>query len=406
MAGKKDRMKDYMGEHRIGDSLVYNSKVFHRFQVSIFKHIEIPFENSYIVISCLEDDSKNEKSGSTGFTTLSQYQIKYVLSLKKSLWSKIASYWSGSNDDANKLKRYIDKIVAELTLNNYYTDSPITIWNNRSHYTKTLPPSGNITLKQRLYINFSVKRAVLKDIKWFINNKQEYRNKGKLYVRTYLLRGPPGTGKTKLIQFIAEHYILKMNIVKSLTWETLDSITNRESFDPKYAASPKVLIIEDIDLLLEEAQNHAKNNQTPKFNNNENSEMNMSYLMSMLDGSCYIDNVMIFITTNHPERIDERLLRPGRINANFLIDGLSEEKEIERLIRDNLSCDVSNEEILEAVASFANSKKPISSIVSVIEQKNTLRKNALVDLMTDLDCYEQKMRTKRQNNNPVGDTLS
>jgi len=48
-----------------------------------------------------------------------------------------------------------------------------------------------------------------------------------------------------------------------------------------------------------------------KFNDDV---INLSCLLNILDGLIELHGVMVIFTTNHPEKLDEAFLRPGRID--------------------------------------------------------------------------------------------
>lgn len=59
--------------------------------------------------------------------------------------------------------------------------------------------------------------------------------------------------------------------------------------------------------------------------------MSLSGLLNALDGVAAQEGRIVFMTTNHPERINPVLLRPGRIDlqANF---GYATAKQIEKMM--------------------------------------------------------------------------
>ena len=53
------------------------------------------------------------------------------------------------------------------------------------------------------------------------------------------------------------------------------------------------------------------NYDTIKFNDDA---LNLACLLNILDGLIELHGVMVIFTTNHPEKLDEAFLRPGRID--------------------------------------------------------------------------------------------
>jgi len=70
-----------------------------------------------------------------------------------------------------------------------------------------------------------------------------------------------------------------------------------------------ILLLEDIDCLFD------KRNVSQ-----ENSSLTFSNLINILDGVLYKHGIIIFMTTNHPEKLDNALMRIGRIDMIINID--------------------------------------------------------------------------------------
>ena len=77
-----------------------------------------------------------------------------------------------------------------------------------------------------------------------------------------------------------------------------------------------ILLLEDIDA--------AFNSRTQSTDKGYQSGVTFSGLLNALDGVASAEEVITFMTTNHPERLDPALLRPGRIDMKILIDNASD----------------------------------------------------------------------------------
>lgn len=154
---------------------------------------------------------------------------------------------------------------------------------------------------------------ILDDVKDFLNSGEWYHNRGIPYRRGYLLYGPPGGGKTSFIQAIAgelDYNICLLNLSeKHLTDDRLNHLMNN-------IPDRSILLLEDVDA--------AFNNREQSNDQGYVSGVTFSGLLNSLDGVASAEECITFMTTNHPEKLDKALLRPGRIDLKVLIDNASE----------------------------------------------------------------------------------
>ncbi|GLT38690.1 hypothetical protein SLA2020_129220 [Shorea laevis] len=162
-----------------------------------------------------------------------------------------------------------------------------------------------------LAMDSEIKKALLEDLSAFMNGKEYYRKIGKAWKRGYLLYGPPGTGKSSLIAAMANYlnydiYDLELTEVRGNS--ELRSLLLRMS-------SKSILVIEDIDCTIK-LQNRESDDES--FQNGEN-QVTLSGLLNFIDGlwSCCGEERIIVFTTNHKERLDPALLRPGRMDMHI-----------------------------------------------------------------------------------------
>ena len=147
---------------------------------------------------------------------------------------------------------------------------------------------------------------VLEDIKEFLTSYEWYAGLGIPYRRGYLLHGDPGNGKTSLVAAVAS--ALKMNIYvlslqapgmnDSMLVELLTSVSNNS-----------IILMEDVDCAFEK---RTKKEET-------SDKLTFSGLLNALDGVGGKDGRIIFMTTNHKEKLDPALIRPGRIDKQVEI---------------------------------------------------------------------------------------
>lgn len=145
---------------------------------------------------------------------------------------------------------------------------------------------------------------ICQDYNKFKSRKAWYKSKNIVFKRGYLLYGPPGTGKTSLIKnfaFINEMNIYNIKLTKNTTSNDLESLINYVDDDNG------IIIFEDIDSLF------------PKEN-----DIPLSDLLNMFDGLASSERI-IFMTTNHPDKLEPSFLRPGRVDYKLKIDYADEE---------------------------------------------------------------------------------
>ncbi|KAK9462817.1 BCS1 N terminal-domain-containing protein [Lipomyces oligophaga] len=158
-----------------------------------------------------------------------------------------------------------------------------------------------------------VAEHIVADVKDFLSSGNWYYDRGIPYRRGYLLYGPPGSGKSSFIQALAgdlDYNICILNLSEqNLTDDRLNHLMN-------HIPERSVLLLEDIDA----AFNQREQTDESGF---RNSGVTFSGLLNALDGVASSEERLIFMTTNHPERLDPALIRPGRVDVRELLDNAS-----------------------------------------------------------------------------------
>uniref|UniRef100_A0A7N2KSU8 AAA+ ATPase domain-containing protein n=1 Tax=Quercus lobata TaxID=97700 RepID=A0A7N2KSU8_QUELO len=152
-----------------------------------------------------------------------------------------------------------------------------------------------------------LKKFLVEDLNRFIGRKQYYKRVGKAWKRGYLLYGPPGTGKSSLVAAMAN--FLKFDIYDLDLREIECNSDLRQLLIG--TASRSILVIEDIDCLIE------LDNKAISVEGDD--EVTLSGLLNFIDGlwsSCGEERIIV-LTTNHEDRLDPALLRPGRMDVHL-----------------------------------------------------------------------------------------
>ncbi|MFA7596976.1 MAG: CDC48 family AAA ATPase [Novosphingobium sp.] len=128
-----------------------------------------------------------------------------------------------------------------------------------------------------------------------------------------LLHGPPGTGKTRLAQAVANESDAEFftingpEIMGSGYGESEKRL--REVFEQASRAAPSIIFIDEIDSIA------PKRTQVP----GEAEKRLVAQLLTLMDGLESRANLVVIAATNRPDAIDEALRRPGRFDREIVI---------------------------------------------------------------------------------------
>ncbi|KAF7289120.1 BCS1-N domain-containing protein [Mycena chlorophos] len=171
-----------------------------------------------------------------------------------------------------------------------------------------------------------VKEMLLADCKDFLCSEEWYAERGIPYRRGLLLHGVPGSGKTSLIHSLAGELGLDIYVVslsaKGMSDNTLTTLMGN-------VPSRCIVLLEDLDAAFTRsvsrdssstgAPTSSSSTSTAKEKEKEaesdGSTLSLSGLLNSLDGVAAAEGRLLFATTNHIERLDPALSRPGRMDV-------------------------------------------------------------------------------------------
>ncbi|GFP83172.1 probable mitochondrial chaperone bcs1 [Phtheirospermum japonicum] len=169
---------------------------------------------------------------------------------------------------------------------------------------------------ETLAMDSDQKEVILKDVEKFVGRREYYKKVGKAWKRGYLLYGPPGTGKSSLIAAMANY--LNFDVYDLELTELRGNSELRRLL--LGTANRSILVVEDIDCTIDLQQKLANRNNSHKpGEEEEENKVTLSGLLNFVDGlwsSCGDERIIIF-TTNHVEKLDLALLRPGRMDVHI-----------------------------------------------------------------------------------------
>ncbi len=166
-------------------------------------------------------------------------------------------------------------------------------------------------------------QGLVKDMEQFFTSAQIYQTRGIPYRRGYLFSGPPGTGKTSAVVALAGHLDLDVYIVNLATLTDDDKLLSAFCEAP----SRSILLIEDIDAMNRGQKTESKSDEKPL----SLLGVTLSGLLNTIDGVASPEGRITIMTTNYPDRLDDALLRPGRVDRHERF-GLFGSKEVSRMI--------------------------------------------------------------------------
>ena len=206
---------------------------------------------------------------------------------------------------------------------------------------EAIPWDSTITFENSYFPDME---NVLQKINFFLDNKQWYKDHGIPYNLGILLYGDPGCGKTRFIKQLLNHtkrHGICVNLGEISEFNDLNKIIYNEELDDEYVIpqEKRILILEDIDAMGEAVKSRKKPKPASSSSasdashssasgaidmlcmlkdlneqKQQQSKLNLAIILNALDGVHECTGRIVVMTTNHPELLDEALVRSGRID--------------------------------------------------------------------------------------------
>lgn len=272
------------------------------------------------------------------------HYLRLISNVGNSYYCKFGDFWCTVRknvDESNKLvktgiyritfftrnincvHRMLSDLVAEYEKEEEECKQRINIRDGQSWLTVIKDKTDN-----NIFLPTEETESIYKKVAHFLNNKQSYKERSKVYREGFLLYGIPGCGKTHFIQQLANDFELELYVIN------LNDFNSDKNFisamlDINY---PSIVVFEDVDAMNTKINRKTLPNK-PQQNKKidvdcvqiveaeeeefyvGNGGVSISAILNVFDGIYSQEGQLIFATTNYQDQLDPAFVRAGRFNT-------------------------------------------------------------------------------------------
>lgn len=240
----------------------------------------------------------------------------------------------------------------------------VKIWNGWWDVT----PSRALRPLSSIFTNENMHHEVLEDALEFFQNERWYVERGIPYHRGYLFCGPPGTGKTSLVKALASH------LHRPLCYLRINSVEDDRDLLNAFVTAPKnaIILLEDIDTL-KVTHDRDKLDESSDLGQKAAHGVSLGGLLNTLDGVVSVENRLVIMTTNQPQKLDPALMRPGRIDRSWCFEELKPQAayDMVKVFRPHMSDEDIRELVSDKCISAAEWQKILMQMYSDDKKNET-----------------------------------
>jgi SpoVK/Ycf46/Vps4 family AAA+-type ATPase len=241
----------------------------------------------------------------------------------------------------NKYKESLDK--TNETLYEYSLSDEQHYWNKNEsifkHRDKIIlrKNDNNIFLPQK------IEKKIKDIVHEFIHSEDKYKKFGIPYKLGIMIEGIPGTGKTSLTYYLS-------NILKRHIYRVNNSINSGDILKIKSSIPQNsIVLFDDVDMM-----DGLRNRLDTTKESNSKSNGVLHNLMKLMDAYNGLHGCIIIMTTNFINKLDDALIRPGRIDHVITLNK-ADLYQMKKIFKTFYNVDIPDDQLISYDKTFTTS---------------------------------------------------